>query len=111
MDDADSADGDLQGPKAKKAIKSAKIDELVKYLQAFPADEKTLVFSQFTSFLDHVATRLDGLGMRFVRFHGSMPAKKVCFSARDRWDPSLTAVDHTEWGIFGRAADADRGSR
>lgn len=63
--------------KGKKQIKSAKIDELVRYLSAFPAGEKTLVFSQFTTFLDHVAARLDQEGIEHVRFDGSMPAKKV----------------------------------
>lgn len=33
---------------------SAKIDQLVHLLQLTPANEKSLVFSQFTSFLDKV---------------------------------------------------------
>ena len=35
---------------------SAKIDQLLHLLQLTPSDEKSLVFSQFTSFLDKVAT-------------------------------------------------------
>jgi SWI/SNF-related matrix-associated actin-dependent regulator of chromatin subfamily A3 len=62
-------------------VPSAKIDELVKYLMVFDRRDKTLVFSQFTSFLDRVATRLRGEEIRYCRFDGSMSAKKVslCF--------------------------------
>jgi SWI/SNF-related matrix-associated actin-dependent regulator of chromatin subfamily A3 len=37
-----------------RAGSSAKIDQLVHLLQLTPASEKSLVFSQFTSFLDKV---------------------------------------------------------
>ncbi|CAD6586976.1 MAG: hypothetical protein TREMPRED_004617 [Tremellales sp. Tagirdzhanova-0007] len=57
-------------------VKSAKIAELVRYLQIFDASDKTLVFSQFTSFLDRVATALKKQGIAFCRFDGSMDAKK-----------------------------------
>src|SRR4051794_32378812 len=59
-------------------IKSAKITELVKYLKAFDHTDKSLVFSQFTSFLDHVATALRAEGIQFCRFDGSMSPKRVC---------------------------------
>ena len=58
-------------------IKSAKISELVKYLEVFDPHDKTLVFSQFTSFLDHVAATLKERGILFCRFDGSMPGKKA----------------------------------
>lgn len=83
MVDVDEDDSDDEGSRSKrrkdekKQIKSAKIDELVRYLSAFPVDEKTLVFSQFTTFLNHVGSRLDEDGVGYVRFDGSMPAKKV----------------------------------
>lgn len=60
-----------------KPIRSAKIDEVIRYLKLFDATDKTLVFSQFTSFLDHVGAALAKEGIRFCRFDGSMPAKKV----------------------------------
>jgi SWI/SNF-related matrix-associated actin-dependent regulator of chromatin subfamily A3 len=60
-------------------IQSAKIAELVKYLKVFDKNDKTLVFSQFTSFLDHVATSLKNEGIKFCRFDGSMSPKKVSF--------------------------------
>lgn len=58
-------------------IKSAKIAELVKYLKLFNKDDKTLVFSQFTSFLDHVAASLRSEGIKYCRFDGSMNPKQV----------------------------------
>lgn len=45
--DEDDADGLRHGS-------SAKIEQLVHLLQLTPANEKSLVFSQFTSFLDKV---------------------------------------------------------
>lgn len=57
--------------------KSAKIAELVRYLKAFDKNDKTLVFSQFTTFLDRVAAVLQEEGINFCRFDGSMNAKKV----------------------------------
>ena len=41
-------------PKGIRAGSSAKIDQLVHLLQLTPGGEKSLVFSQFTSFLDKV---------------------------------------------------------
>jgi SWI/SNF-related matrix-associated actin-dependent regulator of chromatin subfamily A3 len=58
-------------------IKSAKIDELIKYLKVFDRNDKTLVFSQFTSFLDHVAAGLKAEGIKYCRFDGSMNSKQV----------------------------------
>ncbi|EJT45195.1 hypothetical protein A1Q1_06427 [Trichosporon asahii var. asahii CBS 2479] len=61
----------------KPAARSAKIAELVKYLRAFDAGDKTLVFSQFTSFLDRVAGVLEDEEISYCRFDGSMPAAKT----------------------------------
>jgi len=57
---------------------SAKVNELLKYLKIFGPDEKSLIFSQFTSFLDRVAAVLQAEGIRYCRFDGSMSGKKVC---------------------------------
>lgn len=59
------------------ATRSAKIEELIKYLKVFDTKDKTLVFSQFTSFLDLVAGSLKDAGIHFCRFDGSMNAKRV----------------------------------
>lgn len=61
-------------------ITSAKIEELIKYLEAFDIDDKTLVFSQFTTFLDHVGAALRERDIAYLRFDGSMSAQKVSFS-------------------------------
>lgn len=74
----------VQPDEEAKAVKSAKIEEVVKYLKVFDPADKTLVFSQFTSFLDHVATALRKEGIVFCRFDGSMSAKKVRVKARYR---------------------------
>ncbi|KAL1760634.1 SNF2 family N-terminal domain-containing protein [Schizophyllum commune] len=62
-----------------RAGSSAKIDQLVKLLQLNPPADKSLVFSQFTSFLDKIAEALDGAGQAtipYVRFDGQMSGKR-----------------------------------
>jgi len=67
-------------PEEVPPVKSAKIAELIKYLKVFDPNDKTLVFSQFTSFLDHVAAGLREEGILFCRFDGSMNSKQVSLS-------------------------------
>ncbi|KAI0344734.1 hypothetical protein BDW22DRAFT_1354880 [Trametopsis cervina] len=55
---------------------SAKIDQLVHLLKLTPSTEKSLVFSQFTGFLDKIGETLDSQGIPFVRFDGQMSAKR-----------------------------------
>ncbi|KAF9024848.1 hypothetical protein BDZ89DRAFT_1068783 [Hymenopellis radicata] len=55
---------------------SAKIDQLVHLLTLLPVTEKSLVFSQFTTFLDKIAEVLDTRGIPYERFDGRMSAKK-----------------------------------
>ncbi|KAG6918560.1 hypothetical protein DXG01_013650 [Tephrocybe rancida] len=55
---------------------SAKIDQLVHLLRLTPPTEKSLVFSQFTSFLDKIAETLDAEGIPYVQFNGQMSAKR-----------------------------------
>ncbi|KAL1703202.1 SNF2 family N-terminal domain-containing protein [Schizophyllum commune] len=59
-----------------RAGSSAKIDQLVKLLQLNPLGDKSLVFSQFTSFLDKIAEALDEAGIPYVRFDGQMSGKR-----------------------------------
>lgn len=47
-----------------RAGSSAKIDQLVHLLKLTPATEKSLVFSQFTSFLDKVGFRVPIFNLR-----------------------------------------------
>ena len=53
-------DEDLTGIRAGS---SAKIDQLVNLLKLTPSTEKSLVFSQFTSFLDKVRVSFQNAGM------------------------------------------------
>ncbi|KZT00465.1 uncharacterized protein LAESUDRAFT_553779 [Laetiporus sulphureus 93-53] len=55
---------------------SAKIDQLVHLLKLTPTTEKSLVFSQFTSFLDKIAETLEKEGIPYVRFDGKMSARR-----------------------------------
>lgn len=90
-----------QAPRAREetpetcAGSSAKIDQLIQLLKLIPTDEKCLVFSQFTSFLDKVVEafeeegyvtvnypafirplRICGVRLSFVRFDGKMSARR-----------------------------------
>ncbi|CDO69292.1 hypothetical protein BN946_scf184976.g11 [Trametes cinnabarina] len=55
---------------------SAKIDQLITLLRLTPESDKSLVFSQFTSFLDKIAEALDKAGIPYVRFDGKMSARR-----------------------------------
>ncbi|THV02370.1 hypothetical protein K435DRAFT_963104 [Dendrothele bispora CBS 962.96] len=55
---------------------SAKIEQLINLLHLTPGGEKSLVFSQFTSFLDKIAEALEAEGIPYVRFDGQMSAQK-----------------------------------
>lgn len=48
----------------------------VKYLRAFPKGEKSLVFSQFTKFLEKIESHLKAAGIKTVRLDGSMSQKR-----------------------------------
>jgi SWI/SNF-related matrix-associated actin-dependent regulator of chromatin subfamily A3 len=48
----------------------------VKYITAFPRGEKSLIFSQFTKFLEKIEPHLKRAGIKTVRLDGSMPQKR-----------------------------------
>ncbi|KAJ8696722.1 hypothetical protein PTI98_006569 [Pleurotus ostreatus] len=56
--------------------RSAKIEQLVHLLTLTPAGEKSIVFSQFTSFLDKIAEAFEENDISYVRFDGKMSAQK-----------------------------------
>lgn len=75
----DDDDMDDEGEAIAEEIRtgsSAKIDQLIKMLQLTPATEKSLVFSQFTGFLDKIGEALDAAGIAYVRLDGKMSAKR-----------------------------------
>ncbi|KAF8633364.1 hypothetical protein AX17_004535 [Amanita inopinata Kibby_2008] len=55
---------------------SAKIEQLIHLLKLLPFTEKSLVFSQFTSFMDKIAQALEEARIPYVRFDGQMSAKR-----------------------------------
>ncbi|CAE6481588.1 unnamed protein product [Rhizoctonia solani] len=55
---------------------SAKIEQLVWLLKRIPPEEKAVVFSQFTSFLDKIADQLEEHGISYVEFNGALSAKR-----------------------------------
>ncbi|KAL1942554.1 hypothetical protein VTO73DRAFT_6156 [Trametes versicolor] len=69
-DDDDEEDSDLRNGS------SAKIDQLVTLLRLTPETDKSLVFSQFTGFLDKIAETLEKEGIPYVRFDGKMSARR-----------------------------------
>ncbi|EMD30973.1 hypothetical protein CERSUDRAFT_120235 [Gelatoporia subvermispora B] len=70
LDDEDAGGDDL------RSGSSAKIDQLVHLLKLTPDTEKSLVFSQFTSFLDKIAETLEKEGIPYVQFDGKMSARR-----------------------------------
>ncbi|KAH9942327.1 SNF2 family N-terminal domain-containing protein [Epithele typhae] len=112
FDDDDDDDDDL------RTGSSAKIDQLVTLLRLTPDTDKSLVFSQFTSFLDKLFVSLaatstdDSFSIPYVRFDGQMSARRrqetiarfsVPIEQRDGLPTSIQGVTQTY--------DAPRSSR
>ncbi|KAJ9291414.1 hypothetical protein DTO021C3_1214 [Paecilomyces variotii] len=62
-------------PFSPSAQTSAKIHALMDHLTRLPQNEKSVVFSQFTSFLDLISPQLTRAGIAHVRLDGTMPQK------------------------------------
>ncbi|RMJ26203.1 hypothetical protein PHISP_02946 [Aspergillus sp. HF37] len=62
-------------PLSPSALTSAKIHALVNHITRVPAGTKSVVFSQFTSFLDLIAPQLTREGITHLRLDGSMQQK------------------------------------
>ncbi len=71
------ADSQTSGSSSSSSAEgmSIKLDYLVQQLKGAPSDEKTVVFSSFTSFLDLAGRRLTESAIKFVRIDGSMTVK------------------------------------
>jgi SWI/SNF-related matrix-associated actin-dependent regulator of chromatin subfamily A3 len=55
-------------------LNSPKIQELLQQLQRMGGDEKAVIFSQFTQFLNVITRAVDKAGFRFTRIDGTMSA-------------------------------------
>lgn len=62
-------------PLSPSAHTSAKIHALISHLSCVPPNTKSVVFSQFTSFLDLIGPQLSKAGISHLRLDGSMPQK------------------------------------
>ena len=62
-------------PLSPSASTSAKIGSLLSHLQSLPRNTKSVVFSQFTSFLDLISPQLTRHNIHHLRFDGTMSQK------------------------------------
>ncbi|CAI7675344.1 unnamed protein product [Penicillium manginii] len=62
-------------PLSPSAHTSAKIHALISHLGRIPPNTKSIVVSQFTSFLDLIGDQLSRVGVSHLRLDGSMPQK------------------------------------
>ena len=84
-------------PYSPSAATSAKIAALLRHLSAQPRGLKSVVFSQFTSFLDLIGPQLKCHGFEHLRFDGTMSQKVRsqvlrAFSAENAYDPKAPRV-------------------
>ena len=72
---------------------SSKLESLMEILAASAADSKTVIFSQWTRFLDIVQARLDREGYKYCRIDGTMSAPKRDIALRSlEQDPECTIM-------------------
>lgn len=75
------------------STKTRKMLSLLSQIRAADATEKTIVFSQFTSFLNIVEPHLQRHGFKYVRYDGSMkPQERESALERIRSDASVTVI-------------------
>ncbi|KIW87885.1 uncharacterized protein Z519_11469 [Cladophialophora bantiana CBS 173.52] len=84
-------------PYSPTASTSAKIAALLKHLSTLPRATKSVVFSQFTSFLDLIAPQLIKHGFSHLRFDGTMSQKVRAqviraFNAENTSDPKAPRI-------------------
>ncbi|RMZ84700.1 hypothetical protein DV737_g965, partial [Chaetothyriales sp. CBS 132003] len=84
-------------PYSPSAATSAKIAALLSHLSALPRGTKSVVFSQFTAFLDLISPQLKRHGFEHLRFDGTMSQKVRsqvlrAFNAEKADDPKAPKV-------------------
>ena len=84
-------------PMSPTASTSSKIGSLIKHLVALPRNTRSVVFSQFTSFLDLISPQLQRHNIHHLRFDGTMSQKVRAsvlraFNAENASDPSAPRV-------------------
>ena len=91
-------------PLSPSASTSAKIVALIKHLVALPRTTKSVVFSQFTSFLDLIAPQLLRHNLTYLRFDGSISQKQRAqvlraFNAEDAEAPRILLLSLRAGGV------------
>jgi DNA repair protein RAD5 len=91
-------------PLSPSASTSAKIAALIKHLLALPSTTKSVVFSQFTSFLDLIGSQLSRYNLTHLRFDGSMSQKQRAqvlraFNAEDAAAPRILLLSLRAGGV------------
>ena len=91
-------------PLSPSASTSAKIAALLKHLLALPRTTKSVVFSQFTSFLDLIGPQLSRHNLTHVRLDGSMAQKQRAqvlraFNAEDAGAPRILLLSLRAGGV------------
>ncbi|OJI87927.1 hypothetical protein ASPTUDRAFT_61339 [Aspergillus tubingensis CBS 134.48] len=82
-------------PLSPSAHTSAKVHALLAHLTRVPANTKSVVFSQFTSFLDLISPQLTRAGINHVRLDGTMPHKARAETLA-QFNRAETFADQTE---------------
>ncbi|CRG90641.1 hypothetical protein PISL3812_07685 [Talaromyces islandicus] len=93
-------------PLSPSAHTSAKIHALITHLLKLPPNTKSVVFSQFTSFLDLIGPQLAKAGMTHLRLDGSMPQKQRAevlrqFTRTEIYEEELNSEDDIEAAATG----------
>lgn len=100
-------------PLSPSAHTSSKIHALMSHLTNLPPNTKSVVFSQFTSFLDLISPQLARAGIKHLRFDGSMSHKERAavltqfnsFEIEDEEDESSDASKKVQSKLSSRTAD------
>ncbi|KAL1966838.1 hypothetical protein VTN77DRAFT_3803 [Rasamsonia byssochlamydoides] len=88
-------------PLSPSAHTSAKIHALISHLTRLPPNTKSVVFSQFTSFLDLIGPQLTKAGISHLRLDGAMPQKARAevlrqFTSTETYEEELEDDDDLE---------------
>ena len=91
-------------PLSPTASTSAKIAALIKHLSFQPRNTKSVVFSQFTSFLDLIGPQLSRNSFNHLRFDGTMSQRQRAqvlrsFSAEDVHTPKVLLLSLRAGGV------------
>ncbi|KAM9862596.1 DEAD/DEAH box helicase [Leucobacter sp. BZR 635] len=91
-----------------EGLPSAKLDALTEHATALSGEgRRTLVFSQFTSFLDRARARLEAAGVRTVTLDGSTRNRDAVIAQFRRGDADVFLISLKAGGIGLNLTEAD----